>query len=82
MSYHPRKIAVVETKIRLKTKIRLEIRSGTWFRWQDPLDPHMDGTHVLNGVHERKEFLFERLTSLEAHQGSGQQFSHWPEEAR
>ena len=30
MSYQPRKIAVVETKIRLKTKIRLEIRSGTW----------------------------------------------------
>ena len=29
MSYQPRRIADVETKIRLKTKIRLEIRSGT-----------------------------------------------------
>ena len=37
---------------------------------------------LLTRVHERKEFLIERLTSLEADQGSGQQFSQWPEEAR
>ena len=37
---------------------------------------------LLTGVHERKEFLIERLTSLEANEGSGQQFSQWPEEAR
>ena len=37
---------------------------------------------LLTRVHERKEFLIERLTFLEAHEESGQQFSQWPEEAR
>ena len=45
-----------------------------WPPGAEPVQPQEIHVSVLlTGVHERKEFLIERLTSLEAHEGSGLQ---------